>query len=345
MAERSVAYVLKGYPRMSELFIASEIWRLEQLGVHLRLYVLKPADETERHDVVDRVVATPSYLPRTTSLSGQPVLPWLRANIGPFRPAIWSVARRHPVRLVRAAGIAARQAIRARKGWKPRAIYLKELLQAIEVADRVERAGDVAHLHGHFAHGATTVTWLASILTGLPFSFTGHAKDIYRQSLNPAGLLARKLHEASFVVTCTGANRDHLLQVAPGASVHVVHHGLNADFERLLELPAETRAATGSGTGSDPDRLRIVSVGRLVAKKGFDVLLDAVALLRLRGVDVELVIAGEDGEAGPQIARKRGRARAWRRRDRPRPAEPARAARALPRGDRLRARLPAARRR
>ena len=69
-ARNSVGYVLKGYPRISELFIASEIWRLEQLGLRLRLFVLKPADETDHHPVVDRIEATPSYLPETTSLSG-----------------------------------------------------------------------------------------------------------------------------------------------------------------------------------------------------------------------------------------------------------------------------------
>lgn len=297
----SVAYVLKGYPRRSELFIASEVWRLEQLGMRLRLLVLKPADEAERHAVVDRVAAVPSYLPRTASMSGSSVLPWLRANAGPFVPALVAVARRHPGRLARAAASAGRHAVRGRKGWRPRSIYLKELLQAVEVAERVERAGDVEHLHAHFAHGATTVTWLASILTGIPFSFTGHAKDIYQASLNPAGLLERKLRAASFVVTCTGANRDHLLRIAPSATVHLVYHGLNADFRRLIDESAGLDPARDPRTAAGADRLRVVSVGRLVPKKGFDVLVDAVAVLCDQGVDVELVIAGEDGDARPDV--------------------------------------------
>ena len=57
---RTVAYVLKGFPRRSETFIASEIHRVEQLGVPVRLFVLKPADEPDRHPVVGRIRAIPT---------------------------------------------------------------------------------------------------------------------------------------------------------------------------------------------------------------------------------------------------------------------------------------------
>jgi glycosyltransferase involved in cell wall biosynthesis len=293
----TVAYVLKGYPRVSELFIASEIWRLERLGVALRLYVVKPADEDTTHPVVDRIAAVPSYLPATSPLSNAPLLPWLRTNAPPFLPALRRLVLRHPWRFVRAAGAAAAQSIRARKGWRPRSIYVKEFLHAVEIADRVSRAGDVTHLHGHFAHGTATVTWLASLLTGLPFSFTAHAKDIYRSSLNPAGLLARKMRAARFVVTCTGANRDHLRAVEPTTPVHVVYHGLNVELTELL--------ADQNGETPPPERaagpLRVASVGRLVPKKGFDILLGAVRELTERGTAVQLTIAGEDGEAGESV--------------------------------------------
>lgn len=293
MPDGAVAYVLKGYPRISELFIASEIWRLETLGVPLRLYVLKPADEAVRHPVVDRIAARPEYLPATTSLSRSRLLPWLRRNLPAFLPSAGRVARRHPGGLARACGRALAQSVRARTGWRPKQIYVKELLQAVALADRIDAHGDVRHLHAHFAHGTTTVTWFAAAILDVPYSFTGHAKDIYRGSLNPAGLLQRKMRGAEFVVTCTGANAEHLRALGTGVPVHLVYHGLNADFTSLLHEGCEACA---------PDRLRIVSVGRRVPKKGFDVLVDALALLRDRGVDAELVIAGESGDQDAELA-------------------------------------------
>jgi hypothetical protein len=223
----TVAYVLKGWPRISELFIASEIYRLEQAGLPLRLYVIKPPDESQTHPVVERITAPTEYLPATTSLSATTLVAWLRENLRPFLPALRRTARRRPAGLTRATALALAQSVRARKGrfaW-PRKLYVKELLQAVALADRLAGAPEVRHLHAHFAHGTTTVTWLCSAITGLPFSFTGHAKDIYSPSLNPAGLLRRKLLAARFAVTCTEANARHLKAIAPEAVVHRLYHG------------------------------------------------------------------------------------------------------------------------
>jgi glycosyltransferase involved in cell wall biosynthesis len=290
----TVAYVLKGWPRISELFIASEIYRLEQAGLNLRLYVIKPPDESETHPVVEQIAARPEYLPPTTSLTSTPFARWLRENLPQFLPALARTVRHHPAGLARAAGLAFAQSVRARKGFWPRKLYAKELLQAVALADRLADAPDVRHLHAHFAHGTTTVTWFASAITGLPFSFTGHAKDIYAPSLNPAGLLRRKLLAAKFAVTCTEANVRHLESIAPEATVHRVYHGLNADFSRLMG--GEAMPAPGpNGT------LRLLGVGRLVAKKGFDTVVDACGLLDRRGVPFEAVIVGPDDDAGPAL--------------------------------------------
>ena len=289
-----VAYVLKGYPRLSEVFITSEIYRLERLGVPLRLYVLKAADEDVQHDVVRRVRVRPDYLQQTTSLSGTGVSRWLRTNLGAFRPALLRTLRRRPVGTARAVGQALAQAVRARRGFlaAPRKIYLKEFLLAVDLADRLAGAGGVRRLHAHVAHGTPTVTWLASTITGIPFSFTGHAKDIYTEDLNPAGLLRRKMDAASFVVTCTDANRAHLASLGSSTPVHVVYHGLNADFEPLV---------AGGVRRVEGPRVRLLAVGRLVRKKGLDTFVDACAVLRSRGVDFEAVIAGESGDHEEQV--------------------------------------------
>ncbi len=296
----SVAYVLKGWPRISELFIASEIYRVEQSGLPLRLYVIKPVDEAQTHPIVDRIEAPAEYLPPTTSLSNTTLAAWLRANVGPFRPALRRVASRHPAGLARATAKALAQCVRARPrpiSW-PRKLYVKELLQAVALADRLDHAPEVRHLHAHFAHGTTTVTWLASTITGLPFSFTGHAKDIYSPSLNPAGLLARKLRAARFAVTCTEANAEHLRRIAPDAVIHRVYHGLNAEFSHMMEDDVSPAPARANGT------LRVLGVGRLVAKKGFDVVVDACGELDRRGVPFEALIVGPDDDAGPGLRRR-----------------------------------------
>ncbi|MFN0090303.1 MAG: glycosyltransferase family 4 protein [Acidimicrobiales bacterium] len=288
-----VAYLLKGYPRISELFIASEIRRLEQLGVPLRLYVLKRSEETTHHPVVDHIRAVPTYFPDTASLSGTGLARWLLRSLPTFRASLLHTALRHPRGLALAVAAATTQSVRAREGWRPRIIYVKELLEACELTSQLDAAGDVTHLHAHFAHGCTTVAWLASMITGIPFSFTGHAKDIYRESLNPAGLLARKMRAAAFSTTCTGANLTHMREVEPHARVHLAYHGLNAEFSALLADAPAAQPPT--------DIVRIISVGRLVPKKGFDVLVRAVADLSERDLDVELVIAGEDGSHAPVI--------------------------------------------
>ena len=239
---RTVAYVLKGFPRRSETFIASEIHRVEQLGVPVRLFVLKPADEPDRHPVVDRIRASPTYLPATTSLSASAAHPagWRATSVRSSRLSR-IVARRRPAALTRAARMATAQAVRARRHplAAPRKIYLKELLLAVALAQQVLDAPDVTHLHAHFAHGSTTVTWLAAVITGLPFSFTGHAKDLYNERAQPGRAAGPQDCGRSFVVTCTETNRRHLRALGTPTPIHVIHHGLSSDFTALTTEPIE----------------------------------------------------------------------------------------------------------
>jgi glycosyltransferase involved in cell wall biosynthesis len=297
----AVGYVLMAYPRASEPFITSEIYRLEQAGLRLRLYVVKPAepgDRHPRHPVVDRIRVRPEYLPRTTSLSTTPFGSWLATNLRLFRPAFTHMLRRRPRGLARAIAAALAQAARARMAGCPTGhkTCLRELLLAMALADRLSRAPEVRHLHAHYAHGATTVAWLAALITGLSFSFTAHAKDLYCESLNPAGLLRRKLLAARFAVTCTETNRRYLRQIASQTPVHRVYHGLNADFSALLAKAPE-RPATD-------DAFRVLGVGRLVRKKGFDTFVEACAVLRKAEAPLEAIIAGSDGEHGDEVRRR-----------------------------------------
>src|ERR1051325_10899512 len=168
----TIAYVLKGYPRLTDTFITSEVYRMEQQGLRLRVFVIKPCTEPVPSDLLDKIAAKPVYMPDTTSMSKSTLFKWLSVNLKHFMPSLKRVIRKHPLGALRAAGCAFAQAVRARKGfWAwPRKVYAKEFLQGMMLADMLEQAGDVNHIHGHYCHGATTVTWFASMMTKLPFS-------------------------------------------------------------------------------------------------------------------------------------------------------------------------------
>jgi glycosyltransferase involved in cell wall biosynthesis len=293
----TIAYVLKGYPRLTDTFITSEVYRMEQQGLRLRVFVIKPCTEPVPSDLLDKIAAKPVYMPDTTSMSKSSLFKWLSANLKHFMPSVKRVIRKHPLGILRASGAAFAQAVRARKGfWAwPRKVYLKEFLQGVMLADMLEQAGDVGHIHGHYCHGATTVTWFASMMTKLPFSFTAHAKDIYLPSLNPAGLLRRKMDAARFVITCTDANRDYLENLGSKTPVHCIYHGLNAEFCNIMKEQPAARAANG--------HFRVLGVGRLIPKKGFDILVQACAILQQKRVPFEAVIVAEGGEHEKEIRR------------------------------------------
>jgi glycosyltransferase involved in cell wall biosynthesis len=310
MAEnQTVAYVMNGYPRLSETFITHEIHQLERMGLQLRLFSVKRENEDKVHAVVAAVRAPVTYLPAATSLSGASLPVWLARNLPRFWRANAAVAWRHPLRYGRTLASALAMCWRYRGGGlRVRKVFLKEFLQAGQIAADVLRAGDVGHLHGHFCHGVTTITWFVSRLTATTFSFTAHAKDLYQAELNPGDLLERKLGAASFVATCTCANADVLRARRPGqqhagaghecavhaavhTAVHTIYHGLDTEYFSPAQAPNRQK------------RPLILSVGRFVEKKGFDHLIEACALLLRDGVQFRCLIVGEHGSAYEGIRR------------------------------------------
>jgi glycosyltransferase involved in cell wall biosynthesis len=161
--------------------------------------------------------------------------------------------------------------------WRDRWRTLCHFAEAVAVLPTIERMRP-EHLHAHWAVGATTCAMVVSRFLGIPFSFTAHAYDIWRERL----LLPEKLHAADRVVTCTGYNRTHLVGTygVPADRVRVVYHGLDVDAFRR-----ERRARRA--------RPLILSVGRLVEQKGYEDLLRACAVLVQRGVSFECEILGD----------------------------------------------------
>src|SRR5262245_39132740 len=203
-AEGEIGYVLKSYPRMSETFIANEIYLLERLGLKLRLFSILDLSDPQRHAVVGATRAPVDYLPQVTPLNEAPFLAWLRRNAPKFFGSHWRLVKARPVNYALTMLAALRFAFKHRRGsWRrPETNFVKEFLQAGAIAHRVLATGAIRHLHSHFCHSATTVAMFASRLCGLPYSFTAHAKDIYVRALNPGNLLQTKLRHAKFAVTC-----------------------------------------------------------------------------------------------------------------------------------------------
>jgi glycosyltransferase involved in cell wall biosynthesis len=155
------------------------------------------------------------------------------------------------------------------------------------------KARGVGHLHAHFAEAATTVAMLASRLSGVSFSFTAHAWDIYdRQSVGRA-FLKEKIRRARFVVTVSDYNRRALrLLCGEEASRKIIRVYNGIDLSRFHPDPSVAREADF-----------ILAVGRLVEKKGFHHLIHACRLLRDKGLSFRCLIVGE-GEERERLTRQ-----------------------------------------
>jgi glycosyltransferase involved in cell wall biosynthesis len=245
-----VAVVLKGYPRLSETFIAQEILALERCGLPLEVWSLRRPTDRARHPMHAQVRAAAAYLPEY--LHEAP----LRVFRGLF------AALRRP-------GILALAALFARDLRRdPSASRLRRLGQALVLAR--ELPADIAHIHVHFLHTPASVARYAALLTGRRWSFSAHAKDIWT---TPDWELVEKLQDAAWGVTCTRDGLARLDGLAPGRTL-LAYHGL--DLARFPAPPPRRE----SRDGTDPARpLRLLCVGRLVAKKGHDDLIDALSAL------------------------------------------------------------------
>ena len=250
---RKTVFVLKGYPRLSETFIAQEILGLERAGMDLVLVALRRPGDHRRHPIHDEINAPVIYLPE-----------YLHDDIGRvFRAAIKCLSRPG---LLAALGAFLRDA--AQDFTRNR---FRRLGQALVLA--AELPDGASWLHAHFLHTPASVTAYASRLTGLKWSASAHAKDIWT---SPEWELRRKLSLASGVAVCTRSGFERLRALALDPSrVHLSYHGL--DLDRYAPF-AGRRPPRDGKTPADP--LTILSVGRAVPKKGLDVLLRALAILK-----------------------------------------------------------------
>jgi len=245
-----VAYVVKRYPRYSETFIVNEIIEHEKAGLELEIFALRPPSDTHFQSDIAKVRAPVRYL----SGPGRTEDFWVSLKKASQQfPNLWKVLEENTH------------------------LDSKSVYHALQLAKGFIE-GDITHAHAHFATSAAEVTGVASQLSGIPFSITAHAKDIFHESVNPS-TLGITLSRATVVVTVSNYNVTHLNSILTiPASIRRIYNGM--DLEKFeYSVPMNRKPI-------------ILSVGRLVEKKGFSDLIDACKILRQKSLDFECQIIG-----------------------------------------------------
>ena len=264
-----IAYFINQYPKVTHSFIRREILALERQGVEVQRIALRGWD-SELVDAEDRQERTQTRYVLQDGLAA----------------LLWSVMRTlltAPVRFISALGLAIRMGRRAER---PLPYHLAYLAEACRMLPWLRSFG-ATHLHAHFGTNSAEVAMLAHALGGPTYSFTVHGPDEFDY---PKFIgLGEKIRRAAFVVAISSFARSQLYRwVEHGhwPKIHVVHCGLERAFHDVAPTP--------------PGPPRLVCVGRLCEQKGQLLLVQAAQRLAAKGIEFELVLAG-DGEIRAEV--------------------------------------------
>lgn len=261
MTAAPIGYILGRFPVLSETFILNEILALESGGEPVHIFSLEPPRDSRSHEDLAKLKADVTYL-----------APWSDLRW------VWS----SQVRAARRFGWSYLRTLAA-AAWSGRPGGWRGFLQGSYIASEARRLG-LRHLHGHYATQPASVGWVASRMTGLPYSFTAHAWDIYKTRYTRAHhvkALARTIAGAQFVRTVSDFNQAYLRRIAPGSASKIRRLYNGIDLERFVP-------------GDLPQRepFLVLAVGRLVEKKGLTILIEACRELRDRHIAVQAWIVG-----------------------------------------------------
>ena len=278
MSQVTVAYVIRSFPRLSQTFILTEILALEAQGAEIRILALlnpnEPLVQPNFQDLRAPVTYLESALPQSS---------WRRTLLH------LSLLMRTPVRYFSALRCVLREGKEHESGYSNYSAF-RCLSLAVMAASLLRKQNEpetsIDHLHAHFAHDPTFIASLVHLLTGISYSFTAHARDLYQIGQKS---LIRRSAGATHVITCCGANREFLVSALPELMhprVRLIYHGVDSRYFR----PPKSRVKNGTGP-------TVITVGRLVAKKGLADLIRACGMVG-RERDFKCLIFGD----GPQRA-------------------------------------------
>lgn len=255
-----IGYLLKMYPRFSETFIVNEILELERQGLEILIFSLKSPEGGRFHPNLAMVQAPVTYLPE-----------YGQKEFWGFLKENWEQLKIHSWDLQPALEYAFKDDLN--KGMIP-------FMQALNLCLLLKKY-NISHLHAHFASLPAYVAMLANLISGISYSFTAHAKDIYNYQINQE-LLKDKIARARFVITVSEFNRRHLLNLCDNGNhskIKVVYNGINLNlFSPDGGVPRQNNL--------------ILTVGRLVPKKGFEDLIEACNILKSKGENFTCKIVG-----------------------------------------------------
>jgi glycosyltransferase involved in cell wall biosynthesis len=252
-----LAYLFSRFPVISQTFCVTEILGLEQKSVSIEIASINPPNTTLRHAALTRLQAPVFYAPPTM------VLKELEKRARESKRWPSELIEEHEQNF----GASFKSGIRARN-----ALYFAQLFES----------RGIKHVHVHFANRATHTALFIKRIAKIPFSFTAHAQD-FLLDLGSDELLGELCREAAFVVAVSDWSADVLRQKFPDCAnkIHRIYNGF------------DLRQLAPSGAGSPSKVPVILSVGRLIEFKGFDVLIDACAELQRAGVEFECRIIGD----------------------------------------------------
>jgi glycosyltransferase involved in cell wall biosynthesis len=259
----SIAYIAQKFPSLTATFTYREVFALREKGFRVRTFSIWKPQLTELSEEARELVDSTCYVFP---------LAWLKF----LRTHLYFLVT-VPTRYVSILLSLLMNAGSPKGGL--RSLY--HFAEAVYLA-REMKARNIKHIHSTFAANTATIAMVISKLTGVTFSFTAHAYDIFLDDLH----LKKKIEEASFVVTCSEYNKEYLSGLCPDVpkeKIHVVHYGVDLEDFRPSPTPKEE--------GED-ERPLILSVARLEEKKGLVYLVEACHLLKKMGHKFRCVIAG-----------------------------------------------------